>query len=1098
MLNRRREAAPTLNTYLEARFFKLPEGWKSLSVTSRDLKLLGQLRSEGHLIHERSLFQLVTSYARHNAEGVRELESANDEASRLLLSDVPVSMLGARTFSPDASKSLFAIKHSCAVQPTAADAIERTLRRIFPKQSWVLSHLTYPLVYRFVAQPSVDGLDQFLAYLFPLPSQDTQRAAILHLLHDEAIGRSNLGFQVYIAMMAHPYDACQLLLSHIERDIAQGRPPGVCRTDFLKLAADEFGSRRAADLLAVIDGTTRASEQILHHALAARFDLSAQNAEKIAGILSTDPSASDPAEDSPVAILQRMRGARYPVKVDFTRVTAMQNNWSFTDGGRLLMAILRSMYMVDRTDPSIERTAFLLLAASARHVSHYILAGPSAMSAARALVSAGCRFEDGVDRMEDQAGETIRGLEGRGDRSWILILQWKLRQLQEQARIGSWIRTIRAEAEYETSFLSGTDWTFADEVIEANLLDDFLTFDGAYALLLMESERSIDATRLDTVMEILLEGLDVSGAVERLIAEYGELAPIFVRRFLTPANLRFNRMAHDHLSALDERVKALEQCLRKTGFGKLSEEAYRSETKTLTSELLLANLNTGKFEIPWASFRRDSHDRFEDLHEVYVSLMGALKENKALSELAYSPAQFPNGRKEDYRVKAVDTPLFQIVIGLIADFFEHNAFGLEVILSGRFRHKNLPQELWAALPGSRRVRFRNVPSSVQDEIVSAYRPILEKTLDQWADARLQTIRKDTPNGLFDLVPTQSQLDGMLTAADAATSLDEIIGVVVDWLREQLSDAIRRDGTRIHLPAVGALLGKLVDGTNAIPVKKAARLLGATETEIATARDGEILGSALALRHGRLSVHLVTSEIDALSSIRLQRIGARRAGRMIGIPTYAVHGIVASGHLHAHRHPWLTTRYGGPVVTTAAVDELTRQILSTSTKALQNPLGLQAVMRGFGGGPKPWVDVIGAILEGRIRYKAMKDDDGKLRIMVSAATGDRIRELRPGYGADSYSQEDALEILNLNVKSAATIDPMRITKGSLSGRYNGALIEQAASTRVSLGELMRRTALQPKTIQTKLESAGMTMADELGWDRATIAALLRSLSQRSLS
>ena len=754
---------------------------------------MGQIRTQGHLINEASLIQLVSAYARQNADGVRELERANDDASRILLSDGPVSALGTRTFSPNASKSLFAIKYSCAVQPTAADAIEGTLRRIFPKQSWVLSHLTYPLIYRFVAQPSVEGLGQFLAYLFPLANQETLRAAILHLLHDEAIGRSNLGFQVYIAMLAHPYDACQLLLSYIERDLAQGHAPNAVRADFLKLAADDFESRRAADLLHLLNEVTDVSAQMPADALAARFELSLADATKIATVLSANPSTSQPSEDSPIAILDRMRRTRYPQKVDFTRITAVQNNWSFTDGGRQMMAVLRSMYMVDRTDPSIERTAFLLLTITARHVSHFTIAGPSALSAARALNKAGCTLAPDLATFEKQAEETILNLEGRGDRSWVHLLQWKLRRLQEQAKIRAWIETIRAEAEYETSFLSGVDWTFAEEVIEANLLDDFLSFDGAYALMLMESERPSDATRLDTVLEILLEDCDVSGAVDRLIEEYSELAPVFVRRFLTPANLRFNRMADDHLSALDERVKALEQCLRETGFGQLSEEAYRSETKTLTSELLLANLNTGKFEIPWASFRRDSRDRFEDLYEVYVSLMGALKDNKSLSEMAYSPAHFPNGRKEDYRVKAVYTPLFQIVIGLIADFFEHNAFGLEVILSGRFRHKNLPQELWAALPGSRRVRFPNIPYPLQDDIVSAYRPVLEKTLDQWADARLQTIRKDTPNGLFDLVPSQAQLDGILATADRMASLDEIIGLVIDWLRDQLREQVANAG-----------------------------------------------------------------------------------------------------------------------------------------------------------------------------------------------------------------------------------------------------------------------------------------------------------------
>lgn len=773
-----------LNPYLEKRFYSLPPGWGSLSVTSRDLKLLGQLRERGSSVDEGGLFRIVTAYARHNVEGVRELEIANDEVSRTLLSDTSTTNLEMRTFSPEASMSLFAIKHSCAVQPTAADAIEGTLRRIFPKQSWVLANLTYPLIYRFVAQPTPGGLEQFLSYLFPLAAQATERALLLHLLHEDAIDRTNLAFQVYVGMLAHPYDACQVLLAHVERDLATGVALSGHRGEFLQFAAEELGSRRAADLIAVTTETLGASPQLSSDPLRIRFDLSAPEADNLSGLLSADASGVKTVNDSPMSILAKMRRAPYPEKVDFTRVTAIQSNWSFTDGGRQLMAMLRSLYMVDRTDTSIERAAFLSLLGSTRSVSDYMLAGPSCIEAARSLETVGCAFDPPVAVIEANANLAVPLFAGT-DRTWIHQLQWKLRGLREQARIRAWIQTIRDEAEYRSSFLSGVDWSFVDEVIAQNLLDDLMSYDGAYALLLMETESPNDPTRLDTVLELLLEGKDAAGAVEALIDEYGELAPLFVRRFLTPANLRFNRMASDHLSALDQLVKALEQCLRRTGFGQLSEEAYRAETKTMTSELLLANLNTGKFEIPWANFRRDASERFQDLYDVYISLLGALRENKVLSELAYSPAQFPNGRKEEYRVKAVDTPLFQIVIGLIADFFEHNAFGLEVILSGRFRHKNLPQEMWAALPHSKRVRFQNMPAPLQDAIVSAYRPVLEKTLDEWSDARVQTVRQDRPDGLFDLVPTQAQLDQLLERTKAATSLDGIIDVVIEWLQDQL-------------------------------------------------------------------------------------------------------------------------------------------------------------------------------------------------------------------------------------------------------------------------------------------------------------------------
>ncbi len=786
------ERAPELSPFLSERFFKLRSGWTSFAFNDRDFRVLERLKKQGPVVSEANLLSLVQDYVRTNHESCREIQAANDLLSSRLLGRSEPEQAGIE-FSPQAAPSLFAIKYACATQPTAAEAIRRTLERRFPRNSWVLTHLTYPLAFRFIAQPTLDSLKLSLVYLFPYDSQGVERDAMLLLLHEDAGRAFNLAFRLYVALMGHPYDACETILTYAEEMICDGGRLSSELMGFLAFCAQELNSRRAEDLLATISASVPFRGKPDEIDLTRRFQLTAEDAATHTGVLSLDTPRESHPNNTCIAILGRMQASAYPDPADFSKITATQNNWSFTDGGRYVLAALRSLYMIDRAAPSLERHAVLTLLATTRSMTPYLASAPSGMDGLRRFEEAGIRFSHGVDEIAQQTEAAIEQDEAIDDRRWIHRLQWTLRNLQEEGRIAQWTRTVRQSAPYRPSYLSGIDWPWVDEVLETYRLDYFLGFDGAYVLFLKEAEWPSDPTDLDTVLETLVLSEGRQEFVQALIDEYESFATALVRRLLTPANLILNALAQDHLTALDYRVKALEACIRRTGFDLLSREAYESEVKALTSDLLLSNLNSGKFEIPWATFRRDALGNFEDVFKVYESLRPALEQSGTQSSLTTIPVTFPNGRKEDYRIRVSETALFNVVTGIILDFFEHGAFGLEVILSGRFRHSKVQQELWAALPEFPRTKIRDIPPDLQNEIVALYRVEMEREVERWCNRRLHTKRDGKPDALFDIVPTQEEILHLLDAAKVEDSLEGIIDIVTDWLRDQLRMQVRNAG-----------------------------------------------------------------------------------------------------------------------------------------------------------------------------------------------------------------------------------------------------------------------------------------------------------------
>lgn len=778
-----------LTDYLRDRLFGVPEsGWWAFAFNAQDWRIARALISSGSSGLDRRMLSFVLAYAASNLPAVSKLCAMSDDISSRLLKLQAVDVApGTDHFSFTEAQSLFAFRVLCGTRANSPAEMKKELEIRLPRSGWCHSRLMYPLINLISNQRSPDDLDDFLAY-FAIGNETAEEVLALKLLlSDTDARRAPLAFKLYVGMMGHPYDACELLLDHAEFAIISGDPLDAPLHDALLELAAMLPGTRAERVVALINGLPGYSEygpspDHMRNA-ADTYGCGPAEVDMLTRFASLEPFAHAPVanSDRPLVILANMRSADYPVPEEFQRIVKSRAAWSFLDGGRIIGALLRSIYMVDRASYDLEARDVLRLVSFYGMVNPMLASAPSAVPLLRRLAAS----VDAARELERSVNAAIVAHAPLPQRLWINELQWRLRRLEDEGRIKAWLALVRSDARVTPLFLTGINWPWVEGMIQEQRLKPFRSFDGAYLLLLMEMETGSDPLRLKLVLDGLLAGMGVDEIVATLIEQYGDKAPAFLRRYLTVSTLLANGLAANHFAALDARLKAIEESVRRLGFGALlTKEDWEEETRLLTTELLLLNVNAGKFEVPWATFRKDELDRHKDLHAAFRNLNAGVKP-EMLSALVDTPVVFNNGRKVQYRYRRGDALLFQLVLQVVEDFLDHPAFGLEVILSGRFRHNNVLQELQAALAGVEETKVPPVSEPNRRALTRAYRPAVERYVFDWCTRRMHSVSDERPEALFDLVPSPDEMSDLIAACSALETFSELVDVIMGWLKDKL-------------------------------------------------------------------------------------------------------------------------------------------------------------------------------------------------------------------------------------------------------------------------------------------------------------------------
>jgi hypothetical protein len=700
--------------------------------------------------------------------------------------------------TPEEWQSRFGFKILCATNEQSAKDIGISLERAMHSNEWCCTRLMYPMINHTITHTHPEDIDSFLDYFMSGDEQPSERNTLKLLLHHDAARSAPLAFKLYVGMMGHPFDACETVLDHFEGTLARDGHLDAHSLEALSRLAELLPGTRASDLLVlwqigdVLPATQEAPVGLVQRL--ERYGLGPREISLISKFASLAPFNDDAAmlTNRPLGIIAAMRSAPYPNPEQFSLMLGVLSVWAFVDGGRLAGALMRSLYMVDRTRQELEGRDVLRLASLFGGVNTFISTGPSAIPVLRRVMPSLVFDFDALGKLEREAAAALAGVDP-DQRLWINLLQWKLRGLEESGKVQKWLETVRSEAKLRPLYLTGINWPWVHEVLEQQKLKAFRSFDGAYLLLIAELELQGDPQRLKLVLDKLLRGQTTDQAVITLIDEYGEFAPALVARYLTTANLLTSGRASNHFAALNQRIEALETCIRHLGFNAtLPREMYESETRVLTTELLLLNVNAGKFEIPWDLFASNAEENHRDQYNAFSKLRSPSSED-SLSALIDTPRLFRNGHKEDYRYRRNDGFLFQLVVQIVEDFLEHPAFGLEIILSSRFRHNNLLQELHTAITTVGASAIHPVTPANAKRLSGEYRHAVERALFQWCSSALQSRRKEKPDALFHLIPNAEEVNAIVRKAARGEELREVISIVIEWIKDRLRPQVDKAG-----------------------------------------------------------------------------------------------------------------------------------------------------------------------------------------------------------------------------------------------------------------------------------------------------------------
>lgn len=309
---------------------------------------------------------------------------------------------------------------------------------------------------------------------------------------------------------------------------------------------------------------------------------------------------------------------------------------------------------------------------------------------------------------------------------------------------------------------------------------------------------------------------------------------------------------------------------------------------------------------------------------------------------------------------------------------------------------------------------------------------------------------------------------------------------------RLSAALRGDDRLSSLPETRVALeqlGDLISGSGAdtrnVLVKPAARLLRITEAEVARARDSGDMIVRYGMSNGRVLYGLDEDEVQHLAEVRRNILSPFAVGRRLSLPAYAVHQFVEQESLGSERHPWIVRFHGIPQITEATFASFVHRIRSGASpqQSIRMPVSLARLMRGYGGGPKPWGEVVRLLLLGQIPYHISKNGTDFRDIMVSVDDARRLWSIPPANPDGTYIQFDALDILNHPLKKGSDLQPFSAGGTSNSSwTVNGGHVSRIAADRMSFAELVVRTGLQVATARKVMLLRGADEPTRFGWDR----------------
>lgn len=789
------ENVEPLSDFLAERFFDLKNGtWVNLALNDKDWAFVARLRSIEGRRFNRSYLNLALNYITANANRIKAMYEVEAEISRLLLKEGPdVAEAHWNKLDKKDVQSLFASRLACALRHSAKDELVAHFSTTH-YSDWMRKRFLYPFIYFFINRPPDEFIDSHLSHLLPPGYENAQeRTVIEFLLRDELAYEENLAFKCYVALAAHPYDACEFLLNHCEVwyaktgtlgeleknaiDVLESIVPA-SRKEFLPaLFGREACLRELRVDIAQVDGTCLPREQF------------GNIVEALLGSEISDSNRLLPLNIFLRAAVQ-LRINHYPQVHEYDTVVAFSHVYWFTAAGRLLGAYLTSLYLLPRREQPFEARQLFRLAGFCGGITPLLATSPRSFQHLLGSVSGSdpAALANHIALLDVPSGD-------RSDRLWINRIHFELSKLENSGHFKVWLQKVFESLPVMPAYLTGIDWSWFSEMIKLLRIGPFRGSPaGIYVLLLQHIEgRWIEMNTLRIAVEpVAIESGGLDQFLKWCITSFAEKTVALVRYFLTADMLLWLKLEVNYVAALSSRMRAIEICAREFGLSPLlTEENIIQEQRAYTAALLSINLGANQFEISWDILKKDVSLSQGDVYDAYLAFRADIQASSVLTQAKLEvDYPFAIGRHHKYSITNRDWPLFNVIMGVINTLMEHPSQGIESILAIRIRHNTLRREYLAVVAQLKRSNIPNVSGADRIYIVPRFGAAIGRAVQDWVDKFMHQRRPGKDSAVFDFVPTQDDLDGLLDRCREYSESGQIFDMVASWIKNRLDGQLK--------------------------------------------------------------------------------------------------------------------------------------------------------------------------------------------------------------------------------------------------------------------------------------------------------------------
>lgn len=775
--------------------FQIPEeGFgKALDISASNLGQIEKLsRSKSPLVGLNYL-KLATDYVLHNPDRVnawleldaaasRETVAGNAEnIKELLLALAPVDQ-----------QSLQSMKLYAALHSFSDDMIREYLNRNLPSH-WTKNRLLYPLIYYVVHLPDNQALDHMIDHYFPtIGTGPAERILARFLLQPDDPAHANLALRCYVALISHPYDALEYIVTDLERRCAEGDTiEGDYLDQFVRLA-NTFPQHRVARLVSIARNEPLAFVDRPTDILGISLDSHPEVRETL--LLALDARCREPpSPEAPTQLLTAVIGARwsrYPDPTHFDELSTFHRRFAMLTSGRLVRHLATSLFLFTRENAKLERLAVLLGPCCTGSWSPFGVSGPQGFLMARAgRMGSTIPPSEILARTSAQMGGDA---EARIDRLWIKAANWALMEEQNNGRMRTWAAAARTKFPVlvQPRYLSGLDWNWLSDTISTLGMRSLIgNGDMVYVLflrLLEEFRRESVPLRL-AFEPIAKKHRSSEELSEWLHANFGVETSAFVRFFLTADTILKLRLTDNYMAAVSFRLELLVRAVESHSYrpGVFEVKDLEREQEVLTAMLCRMSVGARQFEIGWDMLADNAAERNHDAYSAYKTIAQAFSDDIAGVSRRTQPYQFSNGATGEYESLTRDWPLVVVIGGVIDTFLTHPSTGIEAILSVRIRHDAFRREYEAAIQQVEGGSVAGVPPAKTRQIVSRLSPVVYREIQRWIDAHMHTSRRDKPQALFHFVPSKVEMVELLQLS-IGRELGDIVQIVFEWIRPRLN------------------------------------------------------------------------------------------------------------------------------------------------------------------------------------------------------------------------------------------------------------------------------------------------------------------------